>query len=211
MDEVEKIMKILKSNEGQETMNKYIEEFINKQKKQQEEIKEILSNNKYINWLIKFTEEVNSFSDYTWLYNKELLDEIDLNNISKLSLLYDGIDHYASNNYIYPEVDKGESSYRIKYHNYGFEISVIYGQGTIHSARRVLINDNDYFIDFNDILNNKQQDNVNEINKVLFNLSEMIMTAYSKGVPVDAIKNTTDKVINEIIWKKKDKNKIKIK
>ena len=211
MDEAEKIMKFLNPKQSQKTMNQYIQDFVNKQKMQQEEINEMLSNDKYINWLIKFTENINSFSDYTWLYNKEILNESDLNNISKLNLLYEGINTYAENNYIYPIVDKYESFYRIKYQNYGFEISVIYGQETIHSARKVPIDENDYFIDFNDILNNKQQNNVNEINKVLYNLAEMIINAYSKGVPIDAIKSTIDKVINEIIWKEKDKSKIKLK
>lgn len=63
---------------------------------------------------------------------------------------------------------------------------------------RIDISDNLMFIDFNDILNNKKQIYVDEINNGLNNLSEMIMLLHNSGVPLEAIVSTVNKTIKNI-------------
>ena len=210
MDDIEKLTALLKSKEGQEIMSKHIKNFIEKQKIEEEEINKILSNTDYINWIINFLADNDSFSDYCWLYNSLNLKDIDVKNLKKLSLFYDGVDKYANENFIYPTNDNNGSFYQIKYNDWCFEIGVIYGQGTTYYCQKAYVKE-DKYIDFNDILNNRKQDNISEITDTLKLLSECILDAYNKGVPIEAIKNTTDKVINDIIWQKKDKSKIKVK
>ena len=62
-------------------------------------------------------------------------------------------------------------------------------------------------IDFNDIIIGKKQDNVDQINATLDSLSNMVITAYESGVPIEAIVSTLDNTIKEITSKKEDKPK----
>lgn len=189
-------------------MDKFIADFIQMQKIKEEEMNKILSNYEYINWIINFSKDIDSFTEYNWLYDSLELSEIDKENIKRLGLFYEAIDKYARANFIYPIVTNNESYYQIKIDNYGFEIGIINGQDNIHFCQRAHIEKNG-FIDFKDILTNKKQDNVNEIINKLNALGEMIQKTYNEGVPLEAINNTVNKTLNELSWQAKNKSLIK--
>lgn len=189
-------------------MDKFIADFIQMQKIKEEEMNKILSNYEYINWIINFSKDIDSFTEYNWLYDSLELSEIDKENIKRLGLFYEAIDKYARANFIYPIVTNNESYYQIKIDNYGFEIGIINGQDNIHFCQRAHIEKNE-FIDFKDILTNKKQDNVNEIINKLNALGEMIQKTYNEGVPLEAINNTVNKTLNELSWQAKNKSLIK--
>ena len=164
---------------------------------------EIFSNISYINWLIKFTQEYSSFSDYNIIYCKDILSEDDQENVKNLKYFYEDINKYAKKNYLYSINDKNGNFYKVIYNNIGFEIGIMYGKEIIYSCRRIPIENKDEFIDLNDIINDKKQDNIDYINNTLNKLSEEITTIYQEGIPIEAIKSTIDNIINEIISKKK--------
>ena len=207
MENIKKIIRLLRDNE---LINSYHNEYMQKQINEQEKIERIFSNFDYLNWIIEFTNKISSFSSWTLLH-KDKLNEVDIENIENLILFYKGIEYYANKNYLYPFIDSNNTYYQIKFNNLGFKIGVTYGQGLIPFCEKTAIINENEFIDFNSIIQNKEQDNVKEINQILKELEDLIITTYKKGVPIEAIKNTTDQVINEIIWKKKDKKKILVK
>lgn len=73
---------------------------------------------------------------------------------------------------------------------------------TIEIIKIILEEDKD-FIDFNDIMTLKKQDNVDKINTILDSLSSMVIATYESGVPIDAIVNKFDNTIEEITSKKR--------
>lgn len=111
---------------------------------------DLFSNNDYIDWLISFSQNINSFTEYNWLYDYLDFTEIDQENLKKLNLFYEAIDKYAKENLLSPISDNNETFYRVKMDNHGFEIGIIHERG-IHFCRKKVIDKNE-FIDLNDIL-----------------------------------------------------------
>ena len=91
-----------------------------------------------------------------------------------------------------------KANYNIKLENSGFEIGILVGQGTLFFCNRVQIENQKDFIDFNDILNNKTNDNLTTIKNKLNELSNFISSLYKSGVPLEAIINTLDNTLNEM-------------
>ena len=102
MTSAEKILKDLETPEGKERMDKWVEEYIAKEKVKSEKIKRMMSNPTYIEWLNQFTQDKDGFSDDDWLYFPEKISESDREKVEQLCLFYEGIDKYATKNHIYP-------------------------------------------------------------------------------------------------------------
>ena len=198
MTGAEKVLETMKTPEWKEKADKFLKDYVAKCNANEREMKIIFSNTEYINWLINFTNDNHNFTDEDWDYFPEKISEYDLNYVQDFHLFYNGIDKYASQNYIYPEYNAFGNFYRIKFNDVGFEIGTQAGQGVYFYCVRIDISDNLMFIDFNDILNNKKQIYVDEINNGLNNLSEMIMLLYNSGVPLEVIVSTVNKTIKNI-------------
>lgn len=210
MGDVEELTKFLGSKEGQISMRKTAENLLEKRKKLDETRKQMFSNCKYIEWLNQFTQDRKVFSDNDWLNSPKELHEYDEENVNKLQLFYEGIDDYARKNYIYPEQCSFGNFYRVKLDDNGYEIGILSGQGTNFFCRRVSLIDDYYFIDINDIICNKEQGNVKLINNNLNNLSNTIVDTYTSGVPLEAIREVINKVIEQIISSEKEKGNQKV-
>ena len=141
------------------------------------------------------------------LYFPEKISESDRENVEMLHLFYDGINKYAGENHIYPIPCEFGNFYRVKLNGFGFEIGILVGQGTVFFFNKASLEDDKEFIDFNDIIIGKKQDNVDRINDALNSISSMITTAYESGVPIEAIVNTLDNTIKGITSNKEDKPK----
>ncbi len=176
-------------------------EFVSRKKDVEEIIKDMMTKKGYLSWLIYFTQDRSSFTEESLFYLEE--DDPNRDFIKRFDLFYKGIEKYAKDNYIYPEHREYGSFYEIKYEDIGFEIGIIRKQGIEYFCKRVPI-DNDRFIDFNDIMNNKTQDNVPLISNSLFVFDEMIKFFYENGVPIEAIINSFNNTVNDL--KIKDKN-----
>lgn len=185
-----------------------IEEYVNKNKdkwlKEKEEkkakLESLFSSYDYMNWLNKFTANNKGFSLEDFLYFPEKISKEDLDKVNNLGLFFEGIMEYADNNYIYPSIYEYQSFYGIKdsVNEVYYKIGVIEGQGGSFFCDRVEPTSELNFIDFNDIMNDKVRDNVEEIENSLDNMSNLIISLYEKGVPIEAIKDTFDKTIKEI-------------
>lgn len=170
----------------------------NQKNKIDEEKNEIFSNTNYLKWLETFTKEHQSFVDSDWLYSSEKISKEDNENVSKLHLLYEGIELYAKNHHIYPINCNFWYYYNIKLDNICYEIGVLTGKRTIFICNRMPLQINIQYIDFNDIINDKKKDNNNIITQQLKELSDKVLELYNKDVPLTDIKETFNHTLEGI-------------
>lgn len=211
MNVAKKILKEMETPEGKEKMKKRAEDYIEKQKVRSEKIKDMISDTSYIDWLNQFTQDKEGFSDDQWLYFPEKISSVDRENVEMLNLFYEGINRYAEQNHIYPKPCHFGNFYRVKLNDFGFEIGILVGQGTISFFNRVPLENEKEFIDFNDIMSEKKQDKVEQINAILDSLSNTVIMAYENGVPIESIINKLDSTIKGISSEKEDKPKILVR
>ena len=176
----------------------WLKEYLDKIKIKEERIKIMMSSAIYFEWLNKFMNDKDSFSDSDWLYSPEELSESDTKNVNDLCLFYEGIKKYADQNYIYAKPCDFGNYYKVKLNDNAYIIGILVGQGTIFFCKKALLNDKKDYIDFIDIINNKQQNNVSQINTVLETLTQMITAIYECGVPIEAITDTVNTAIEDI-------------
>ena len=211
MNIAEKIIKDMETPEGKARIDKWVEEYWAKEKVKNEKIKTLMSNTTYIDWLNQFTQDKDEFYDDDWLYCTEKISEFDKENVKKLCLLYKGIENYSQQNHIYPKPCEFGNFYKIKLNDFGFKIGILVGQGTVFFFKKASLEDDKDFIDFNSIMIEKKQDNLEQINTALNALSNMIITDYENGVPLESIINTINNTIKEITSKKEDKSKVLVR
>lgn len=200
MSSLREYVEDLKKPEGQEMIKNYLEKFKMSEGIKHEEL--LFSAKDYIEWLEVFTMTYSSFTDEKWLYYLENISESDNQEVKNLSFLYNEINLYARNNYIYAITCDFGNYYKIKYNDVCYKIGVLVGQGTVFFCDRIKLDNQRDFIDFNDLLANKKRDNVAEIEKELNNLAYLIKSLYEKEIPVEAIKEVFDMTINNL---RKDK------
>ena len=183
-----------------EYANRNKEKWIREKKERDAKLKSIFSSYDYMNWLNRFTADTKGFSDEEYLYFPEKISKDDLDKVNNLGLFFEGIEKYADKNYIYPTMYEYQSFYGVKdnVNEVYYKIGVIEGQGGSFFCERIEYTSEQPFIDFNDIMNDKVRDNVKEIGTDLDNMSNLVLSLYNKGVPLEAIKETLDKTISEI-------------
>ena len=170
-------------------MNGYIEELLEKEKYKEKKTKELLSDYSYIEWLVNYTNEKKSFFS-----DDNEKDE----NVKNLEYFFNGIDKYASDNYIYSIPNEFGEYYNIKYNNIGLEIGYIAGQGIYFYCNKVQIDNEDKFIDFDYIITNKKQPNTVYIEQSLNKINNIIIELYNSGMPLDDIGCEVKKIIKDI-------------
>ena len=146
----------------------------------------------YIKWLEMFTMKYSSFSDQDWVYGFNKLSDSDMKNVQNLHLLYKQIENYSIKNHI-SNIDSGIGNfYKLKSDNGEFEVGTLYGKGNLFFCNRVKFDDNKNIVNFNDIINYKNDSNIE-----LSRLSNGILKLYKKGIPIEIIefeiKNTIDR------------------
>ena len=183
-----------------EYANRNKEKWIREKKERDAKLKSIFSSYDYMNWLNSFTVDTKGFSDEDFLYFPEKISKDDLDKVNNLELFFEGIEKYADKNYIYPTMYEYQSYYGVKdnANEVYYKIGVIEGQGGSFFCERVEPTNDQLFIDFNDIMDDKVRDNVKKIEADLDNMSNLVISLYNKGIPLEAIKETLDKTINEI-------------
>ena len=199
---VEKIIKIKENNEEQ-----FTKEFNELEKQRNEEVNSILSNKEYINWLLNFLNSYPSFIDDS-LYFSNNISKTDKINLNKLKLLYKGIDKYCKNNYLYPTLTEYGKYYKIKYNDITFIIGYIIGENSYYYSKKIDGLDN--CIDFDNILNHINIENIESIKIDLKKLSNQIKLLYEYGIPTLAIKECVDNTLNEIEENKTLRKTIKL-
>ncbi len=196
---------------------KYLEELYKKKRedniKKEKLITELKSNDDYINWLDEFTMQYPYFKEW-FIPNVNLLSlrEIDRVNIQKLSLLYEMIDIYAKENYLYPNDKELNSYYIVKHNNIYYLVGRDYNVGGRFRVERIpneKINEINNYLEYSDIQTNKKQPNTDIIKIQLASLSNMIYE-YANRIPLEAIKEKIEETILDI-EDNLDKEKVKVK
>lgn len=190
-------------------MKKNGKESITKEEKAECIIKYMMSNTVYISWLKKFTQDKGKFYDKDSSVLRNLSD-YDKRNIDMLYLFFTGISRYAKENNIrsipvskpISELNKGYGNYyKVKFYDFAFEIGFFDEFGKLEFIyffnKTSLENEND-FIDFNDIITYTKKGGSNKISASLEIISNMIITTYESGVPIEEIVNTLTGVIRGI-------------
>lgn len=183
-----------------------IKERIQKRKEKDEQIKKIVSNDKYILWLEQFTIKNPYFSDDNWKY----LSDITLHNqsnVGKLQFLFEGIMRYASKYYIYPHIDQWGYYYPIHYQNIGYCIGKLHEQEALFYCERTPILEGS--IHFDDIIHQRAQKQTDEIQQRFDQISQMIDQLVEMKIPSFAIKEEVCKIIDH--YSKNDVSKTKKK
>lgn len=179
-----------------ETMNP-LDELIASLNRSQELGKALISSTEYILWLENFTVQNPSFEDDCLYYHDEIPKE-DSNRISELHSFFDAITDYAERNFIPLYYDEFGADIFIKFNNIGYKIGEMCGQGSITYCERVDITSDNIFIDFNDIMNNKKQKNVDLICEKLASMSNIIEELLKLGVSEEAIDTNVQNCIENI-------------
>lgn len=159
---------------------------------------EIGKNTNYIEWLEKYTEKYPRFTDTEFLSKNKNKNAEDVERINMLNSLFDVIENYAQDNYIYITKDSSDSGhYKIQYNNIGYEIGYMIGQQTLFYCNRIN-NPDDSYINFQDIILNKKQPHTLEINKLIEELKIIINNYYERGIPIEALKRCIYESLKDI-------------
>jgi len=146
----------MRKNENVKVLNYFVElsERIKRDKKTKEEL---FNNYDYINWLEKFTLTNEFFRLDHLIYDAHKLSKQDWDNAQKLNLFFEGIEEYATEKGIEPENCGSGPVYAVKHNGIGYYVAVMAGQGVTNSCMRTEIDEDSVFIDFSDIVNNKNK------------------------------------------------------
>lgn len=161
---------------------------------------EILSTNalEYMNWLEEYTKEESCITTNMYLL-KEEMSQKEIAYTSILNQLFEIINNYSNQNYIYPQTNKYGTYYRIKYNNIGYNIGYFRNQSpNIYFCIKINLNPQKEYIDFNDILENKQLPRTVQIKQELQQLSNLIHTLSDHNIPLEAISDTSKNTIKKI-------------
>lgn len=175
------------------TVNEFFKQFI----EALEMNEKLVSSNEYMLWLEQFMSSRTGFLDDDWLYKPEEISKEDYERVEQLSCFLSGIRSYAARNFIRLESDDDYDSHVfIKFNEIGYEIGTFSGQGTVAYCHRVDISTDKNFIDFNDIVTNKKQDNVDSITDKLNELDSLVSVLLELGTPEDAILSRVSKSLS---------------
>lgn len=175
------------------TVNEFFKQFI----EALEMNEKLVSSNEYMLWLEQFMSSRTGFLDDDWLYKPEEISKEDYERVEQLSCFLSGIRSYAARNFIRLESDDDYDSHVfIKFNEIGYEIGTFSGQGTVAYCHRVDISADKNFIDFNDIVTNKKQDNVDSITDKLNELDSLVSVLLELGTPEDAILSRVSKSLS---------------
>ena len=176
------------------TVNEFIQQFT----EVLEMNEKLVSSNEYMLWLEQFMSSRTGFLDDDWLYKSEEISKEDYARVEQLSCFISGIRSYAARNFIRLESDDDYDSHVfIKFNEIGYEIGTFSGQGTVAYCHRVDISTDKNFIDFNDIVTNKKQDNVDSITDKLNELDSLVGDLLELGTPEDAILSRVSKSLSK--------------
>ena len=186
-------------------MNKTDDWFERLFRKKGEIKKQIMSNDDYIKWII-------SALGYNDVLDQELemvkhIRKGDLEKIENLDVFFDAIDDYARRNYISEVGDLYACAYNIKYNDIGLQIGINGGQGSSCYCVKLPISDDKRFIDFNDILTNKEQPVVPYIKDFLNGVSKSIESAYRSGAPIYVIRQVVEDTMSNLRTSESDISK----
>lgn len=113
---------------------------------------QLVSNTDYFEWLIKFTEDKGWFRDDFYLRHPEKLSELDRINVGKLWAFHAMIDRYADRNNIPADKYDYKYNHKVKLNENGLKIGLLVDQGVQYYCERIPVENENEFIDINDVI-----------------------------------------------------------
>ena len=176
----------------------FVDSFIALEIKKRKDVNKIISNYDYINWVDSYMRDKTCVYDDDPIYNNESIAKKDFSNIYLISALFCAIEKYAKDNYIYPQETEFGFYYNINYLLNGYKVGAMAGQGVTYYIKKCDDINLDSCLNFEDIINNKRQDNYLNIKERLENLKEEIINSCEDNVPIEAIEETVEDTIKKL-------------
>lgn len=178
-------------------------EFENKHivKNEENRIMTLLYEQNYLEWLNNFSKKHQNFNNDDIFYCSQSISDNDREQLKKLGIFYEEINHYAKRNFIRPSDGNNNYSsfYKIRCGNIGYEIGIIVMQETNYFCKRIEIQNEEEFIDINDIVNNKKSVRALKIEERLNQIFESICLLHKNDVPFEWIKQMLYSTFNDAI------------
>lgn len=186
------------NNETNMEKSKIVNTLVEKLHAEREKAKQLVSDNTYILWLENFTNIYPKFTDDLHEHYPDKLSSVDCQNISDLYLFFQGIDNYASQNFIASETEEigfENEYYLIVYNDICYQIGTVSGQGTFAYCDRIKTT-SEKVINFNDVIANKQQKNKKIITEKLKLLSDIVQELNHLNVPLYVIFSSIEQTLD---------------
>ena len=157
---------------------------------------ELTYSTKYIDWLESFTEKNGSFSTDTFLYHPEKITETDAKNVENIETLFEAIQEYSDDNYIFPtKVDYG-CFYSIQHNGVGYFIGVDYGQGTSFYCVRLDEPEEDA-LEYKHVMSTVKLPRTIQIDDKLDKLSSLLETL-EEEIPLEILSSSVENTFKKI-------------
>ena len=157
----------------------------------------------YIDWLEEFTNEYECFATDSFLYEEDKLTEDEKNKVFLLEALFEVISDFADNNYINPEKTDYELFYNIEHNGIGYKIGFNYGQGASFYCLR-LEEPNKDAIEYESLMSGVKLPRTVKAEEKLEGLKELLEKLIEEDVPVEAIHQATDTVLQKVKTNKRN-------
>lgn len=195
---VDDFKKFLETDAGKEYREKLVAEL----KHKNEVRNELVTTERYVKWLEKFTKDNPDFNSDDWLYFPEKISKYDSDNVDLLCEFYSVIENYAMSNYIYRTPCDWGGYYSIRYNGKVYEIGLLVGQGAVNFCSTSNINEKAYVINFEEIAKPTEETLVrttlieNQLERIGHLIDELCLSKLE--IPVQAIIDRLEKVKNNL-------------
>ena len=200
-----------KSQKGQKKIYDYLNNIVSAMESENKMKIIMSSTDNYISWLYNFMSNKSSFNDTNWDHLPYIMTDIDQKYAKCLSLFYEVIKDYAEKNYLSPTKNSSGYSFKIIYNGVGFNIGYIEGNKPVYYCELVRIDDIQLFIDYNNILQNKELNKTNYVRNCLANAKSYIYDAYNAGASVEILNSEINSLFQDIQKQEEVKKLIKKK
>lgn len=158
---------------------------------------EIINNENYMEWLVKFTEQFPAWRDDMINYLAFNFSNEDKKNMVKLKCFFEIINNFAYENRIKSYHYDKEVYYLVKINNYRLQIGMIKGHDNCYYCQKEIRNNLEY-IDFGNIKFQNTDTPLINYQDELLQLEMLMIELSKKRVPLGAIEDTTKKVLKKI-------------
>lgn len=162
--------------------------------------KRLIESTEYFDWLYEFTKKYPKFTDTDWLYDRESISESDYRQVELLTDFFTAVDQYHRRNLIGANSEGYAAWYNIKYKDAYFAIGVRVGQGAQNFVTRYKRYQEmipEPFVEFDVILENKENPGLADKNKALLRLQVALNDLRTLGVPREIIENAIKQVFEK--------------
>lgn len=177
-----------------------MERYIKRNKRREEFQEKMVYSTEYMDWLEKFSsrEPFNNFTTKTFTYSDlDIITKEEQEKVEDLEFLFEAINEYATENYIYPHKEEYGFYYIINYNDNSYKIGIDNGQATRFYVVR-LSNKEEDALDYRHVMSSVKLPRTLIIDYKLEELSNLIKRLNEDNVPIEAIEDKTNEIFQKI-------------